>query len=55
VLQCDSGWITDLPAQLELFSFGPFIEHLAGRFIVIRYDKPGCGWRWDSGRICEFL
>jgi pimeloyl-ACP methyl ester carboxylesterase/DNA-binding CsgD family transcriptional regulator len=40
---CDSGWITDLRAQLELFSFGAFVEGLAERFTVIRYDKPGCG------------
>ena len=39
----DSGWITDLRAQLDLLSFGPFIEQLATRFTVIRYDKPGCG------------
>src|SRR5580700_1477865 len=39
----DSGWITDLRGQLELYSFGPFIQHLAERFTVIRYDKPGCG------------
>ena len=42
-LLCDSGWITDLRGQLELFSFGAFIERLAERFTVIRYDKPGCG------------
>ena len=42
-LLCDSGWITDLRAQLELFSFGSFMEQLAERFTVIRYDKPGCG------------
>ena len=42
-LLCDSGWITDLRGQLELFSFGSFIEGLAERFTVIRYDKPGCG------------
>jgi pimeloyl-ACP methyl ester carboxylesterase/DNA-binding CsgD family transcriptional regulator len=42
-LLCDSGWITDLRAQLELFSFGAFVEGLAERFTVIRYDKPGCG------------
>jgi pimeloyl-ACP methyl ester carboxylesterase/DNA-binding CsgD family transcriptional regulator len=40
---CDSGWITHLRAQLELYSFGRFIERLAERFTVIRYDKPGCG------------
>jgi pimeloyl-ACP methyl ester carboxylesterase/DNA-binding CsgD family transcriptional regulator len=42
-LLCDSGWITHLRGQLELFSFGAFIERLAERFTVIRYDKPGCG------------
>jgi pimeloyl-ACP methyl ester carboxylesterase/DNA-binding CsgD family transcriptional regulator len=42
-LLCDSGWITHLRGQLELFSFGSFIERLAERFTVIRYDKPGCG------------
>ena len=42
-LLCDSGWITHLRAQLELFSFGAFVERLAERFTVIRYDKPGCG------------
>jgi len=40
---CDSGWITHLGGQLELYSFGSFIERLAERFTVIRYDKPGCG------------
>jgi pimeloyl-ACP methyl ester carboxylesterase/DNA-binding CsgD family transcriptional regulator len=39
----DSGWITHLHGQLELFSFGAFLEGLAERFTVIRYDKPGCG------------
>ena len=42
-LLCDSGWITDLRKQLELYSFGSFIDGLAERFTVIRYDKPGCG------------
>jgi pimeloyl-ACP methyl ester carboxylesterase len=40
---CESGWITDLRKQLELYSFGSFIARLAERFTVIRYDKPGCG------------
>lgn len=31
-LLCDSGWITDLRRQLELYSFGSFIECLAERF-----------------------
>ena len=39
----DSGWITDLRAQLELLSFGSFVARLAEQFTVIRYDKPGCG------------
>lgn len=42
-LLCDSGWITDLRGQLDLFSFGDFVERLAERFTVIRFDKPGCG------------
>jgi len=42
-LLCDSGWITHLRGQLELFSYAAFMERLAGRFTVIRYDKPGCG------------
>src|SRR6266571_936591 len=42
-LLCDSGWITDLRGQLELFSFSAFVARLAERFTVIRYDKPGCG------------
>jgi pimeloyl-ACP methyl ester carboxylesterase len=32
-----------LRAQLELFSFGSFMDRLAEHFTVIRYDKPGCG------------
>lgn len=42
-LLCDSGWITHLRGQLELGSFGDFVDRLAERFTVIRYDKPGCG------------
>jgi pimeloyl-ACP methyl ester carboxylesterase/DNA-binding CsgD family transcriptional regulator len=42
-LLLDSGWITDLRAQLELLSFGAFVERLTEQFTVIRYDKPGCG------------
>jgi pimeloyl-ACP methyl ester carboxylesterase/DNA-binding CsgD family transcriptional regulator len=42
-LLCDSGWITHLHGQLELLSFSDFIERLAERFTVIRFDKPGCG------------
>ena len=43
MLLCDSGWITDLRAQLKLLSFGSFVARLAERFTVIRYDKLGCG------------
>jgi pimeloyl-ACP methyl ester carboxylesterase/DNA-binding CsgD family transcriptional regulator len=39
----DSGWVTHLRGQLDLWSFGSFVEGLAERFTVIRYDKPGCG------------
>jgi pimeloyl-ACP methyl ester carboxylesterase/DNA-binding CsgD family transcriptional regulator len=39
----DSGWVSHLRGQLELFAFGTFVERLAERFTVIRYDKPGCG------------
>jgi pimeloyl-ACP methyl ester carboxylesterase/DNA-binding CsgD family transcriptional regulator len=42
-LLCDTGWITDLRGQLELFAFASFVERLAERFTVLRYDKPGCG------------
>jgi pimeloyl-ACP methyl ester carboxylesterase/DNA-binding CsgD family transcriptional regulator len=42
-LLVESGWISHLRAQLELWSFGGFVERLAERFTVIRYDKPGCG------------
>ena len=42
-LLLDTGWVTHLTGQLELFSFGAFTERLAERFTVIRYDKPGCG------------
>jgi pimeloyl-ACP methyl ester carboxylesterase/DNA-binding CsgD family transcriptional regulator len=42
-LLCDSGWVSHVRRQLELFSFGSFVAGLAERFTVIRYDKPGCG------------
>jgi len=53
-LLCDSGWITDLRAQLELFSFGSFMAGLAERFTVIRYDKPGCGLSDREGADLSF-
>ena len=53
-LLCDSGWITHLRGQLELFSFGDFVERLAERFTVIRYDKPGCGLSERDGIDLSF-
>jgi pimeloyl-ACP methyl ester carboxylesterase/DNA-binding CsgD family transcriptional regulator len=53
-LLCDSGWITDLHGQLELFAFGDFIERLAERFTVIRFDKPGCGLSDRDGTDLSF-
>ena len=42
-LLCDSGWITHLTGQLELFSFASFMARLAERYTVIRYDRPHPG------------
>jgi pimeloyl-ACP methyl ester carboxylesterase len=53
-LLCDSGWITHLHSQLELYSFGSFMERLAERFTVIRYDKPGCGLSDRDGADLSF-
>jgi pimeloyl-ACP methyl ester carboxylesterase/DNA-binding CsgD family transcriptional regulator len=53
-LLCDSGWVTHLRGQLELFGFGRFIECLAERFTVIRYDKPGCGLSDRDGADLSF-
>src|ERR1700749_1235836 len=53
-LLLDTGWITDLRAQLELLSFGAFLERLAERFTVIRYDKPGCGLSDRNGIDLSF-
>jgi pimeloyl-ACP methyl ester carboxylesterase/DNA-binding CsgD family transcriptional regulator len=45
----ESGWVSHLRGQLELYSFGSFVGRLAERFTVIRYDKPGCGLSdWDG-------
>ncbi len=43
VLLFESGWVSHVLLQLELFSFGSVVERLAERFTVVRYDKPGCG------------
>lgn len=42
-LLCDTGWITHLRGQLNLFAFGAFLDRLAEQFTVIRFDRPGCG------------
>jgi pimeloyl-ACP methyl ester carboxylesterase/DNA-binding CsgD family transcriptional regulator len=53
-LLLDSGWITHLHRQLELCSFGSFLERLGERFTVIRYDKPGCGLSDRDGADLSF-
>ena len=50
----DSGWVSHLRGQLELFSFGSFVERLAEHFTVIRYDKPGCGLSDRDGADLSF-
>ena len=52
-LLCDSGWVTHLRLELDLFSFRPFMERRAERFTVIRYDKPGCGLSDRRQRTCR--
>jgi hypothetical protein len=41
----DTGGVTHLTGQLELFSSGAFTGRLAERFSVIRHGKPGGGRR----------
>lgn len=43
VLLLESGWVTHLRRQLDLFSYRAFLSGLADQFTVLRYDKPGCG------------
>src|ERR1700691_4693748 len=50
----DSGWVSHLLGQLELYAFGTFVERLAERFTVIRYDKPGCGLSDGDGIDLSF-
>jgi pimeloyl-ACP methyl ester carboxylesterase len=50
----DSGWVSHLSGQLELYSFGDFVGRLAERFTVIRYDKPGCGLSSGDGIDLSF-
>lgn len=54
LLLCDSGWVTHLRRQLDLASFRGFLECLAERFTVIRYDKPGCGLSERIGADLSF-
>jgi pimeloyl-ACP methyl ester carboxylesterase len=53
-LLCDTGWITHLRGQLDLFSFGEFLKGLTEYFTVIRYDKPGCGLSERDGIDLSF-
>jgi pimeloyl-ACP methyl ester carboxylesterase/DNA-binding CsgD family transcriptional regulator len=53
-LLCDSGWITHLREQLDLLSFGAFVDRLATQFTVIRYDKLGCGLSDRNGVDLSF-
>ena len=50
----DSGWVSHLRGQLELFAFGSFVGRLAERFTVIRFDKPGCGLSDRDGADLSF-
>jgi len=50
----DSGWVTHLHRQLDLFSFRAFHSRLAERFTVVRYDKPGCGLSERDGADLSF-
>ncbi len=53
-LLLESGWVTHLRRQPELFSFGAFTSRLAKHFTVIRYDKPGCGLSDRDGADLSF-
>ena len=52
-LLCETGWVSHLRGQLELFAFGSFIERLAERFTVIRYDEPGWACRIETRWTCR--
>jgi pimeloyl-ACP methyl ester carboxylesterase len=54
VLLFESGWVSHLLQQLDLFSFGLVVERLAEHFTVIRYDKPGCGLSDRDGTDLSF-
>jgi pimeloyl-ACP methyl ester carboxylesterase/DNA-binding CsgD family transcriptional regulator len=50
----DSGWVSHVLLQLDLFAFDSVVERLAERFTVIRYDKPGCGLSDREGTDLSF-
>jgi pimeloyl-ACP methyl ester carboxylesterase/DNA-binding CsgD family transcriptional regulator len=54
VLLFESGWVSHVLQQPELFAFGRMVEGLAERFTVIRYDKPGCGLSDREGADLSF-
>jgi pimeloyl-ACP methyl ester carboxylesterase/DNA-binding CsgD family transcriptional regulator len=54
VLLFDSGWVSHLLVQLEMFSFGSVVDRLAERFTVVRYDKAGCGLSDQEGIDLSF-
>jgi pimeloyl-ACP methyl ester carboxylesterase len=54
VLLFDSGWVSHVLQQLELFSFGSVVECLAERFTTVRYDNPGCGLSDREGSDLSF-
>ena len=54
VLLMDPGWVTHLRRQLEVGSFAAFVDALAQRFTVVRFDKPGCGLSDPQGHGAGF-
>jgi pimeloyl-ACP methyl ester carboxylesterase/DNA-binding CsgD family transcriptional regulator len=50
----ESGWVSHVLSQLDLFAFGSIVESVAERFTVIRYDKPGCGLSEREGTDLSF-
>ena len=50
----ESGWVTHLTGQLELFDYRAFLARLTRQWTVIRYDKPGCGLSDRDGLDLSF-
>ncbi len=42
-LLVDPGWVTHLKAMSSIAGFHEIVEALGRHFMVIRFDKPGCG------------